>query len=87
MSAPVDCDHWARLPRLERLSLRIVNDEGIHLSMNPMKRCPGCGGVFDMFEEGQLGFGVDELGVFLEHMPCGHKGRPGDGPHQPIEDA
>lgn len=44
-----------------------------------MKVCPGCNETFDLFAAGQILLGTDAQGMYMEHVPCGHKGRVGDG--------
>ena len=41
-----------------------------------IKVCPNCKAIFNMFEAGQMVIGTDGLGVYMEHVPCGHRGRP-----------
>lgn len=55
----------------------------VELTGKHFKGCPKCGAVFDIFGEGQIVVGADERGLYLEHVPCGHRGRPGTGPDDP----
>lgn len=40
-----------------------------------MIQCPQCRDVFDMLGSGQLVIGSDDKGLYMEHVPCGYRGR------------